>query len=210
MKKTVLKLSLALAIPFAIASCNQSGVSEEANNGDTDSTEVSDSTNELAVEEEEIQEETVNTDSNEDVTSFEEGSWGYTLQQFLDSEETGSKNFALDQIVISEGEDSEEATEDELSTEAELQLDQLASLLISNPEVKAEVQGHSKEANNALGKATKKGWSKAKAFFIRKKLIARGVSEDQLRHEGYGDKTLLEGVDGKDNSQNRIEIQFTK
>ena len=205
MKKTILQVSLALALPLAIVSCNSGSEVEGTTDGTDSLTETIDSAEAELTEVDSLAEEVIETlDST--VTTFAEGTFGYSLQQFLDSEEAGEKSFALDQIVISD----EEGDDEELSEEGELQLDELASLLKSHPDAKAEIQGHTKEANNALSKATKKGVSKARAFFIRKKLIARGVSEDQLRHEGYGDKNLLEGVDGKDASQNRIEVLFTK
>lgn len=215
MKKTFLKFSLALAIPFAIASCGDKGHDHEGHDhdhGDHDHTEMNDESAEESTEEsteevttEESTEEVTDTTAATDALSFAEGTWGYSLQHFLDSEEAGTKTFALDQLNLSDGDE-----EEELSAEADLQLDELASILKAHPGVVALLGGHSKEASNVVGKKTKKVWSQAKSFFVKKKLMAKGVDESQVNNKGYGDEKLLEGVDGKDGSQNRITIEFSK
>ena len=208
MLKKLLKISLIVSLPILAISCGG-----EDNSSKTDATpteEVDSTTTSENTEEEPAATEEVTPDSTEASTSegatYEEGSWAYSLQEFLNSDEAGEKTFSLDQISLSD-DDSEDQ---EFSAEGDKQLDELASLLRSYPNVKAEVQGHSKEGKNVVGKKAKKSWSKVKAFVVRKKLISRGVSEDQLRHEGYGDEFLLEGVDGQDDSQNRIMVKISK
>lgn len=206
MLKRVLKLSIVLGLPLMIASCDSKTGTETAEAVESEVSGVAETVEEVADKMEATADEaTEAVEEVSDAVTFTEGSWGYGVQSFLNTEGAGEQTFKLDQLVLSDDEG-----DDELSDAATKQLDELAALLKANPAVNAEVQGHSREANNAVGKAAKKGWSKAKAFFVRKKLIALGVSEDQLRHEGYGDQNLITGVDGKDASQNRIEVKLAK
>lgn len=131
---------------------------------------------------------------------FAEGSWAAGVQDFVNSG-TGSKSFTLDQIAY-EGE--------ELSADGKKQLDDLAALLKSSGDLKAEVRCHSREAKNAVGRKTKKAATKVRALWVKEKIKARGVDGSQLSANGMADEELLDGVPGDDDAQRRITVMLTK
>lgn len=212
MLKKFLKISLIASLPVFMASCGneETGSTEETEMNDELSTEEADPTEEEPVNESSTEDapeaDTNSEDETSSTTSYPEGSWAYTVQSFINGSGAGEQTFALDQIVLSDDSEGEES----VTVAAEKQMDELASLLKSNPAIQAEVQGHSKKADNAIGKTAKKAWSKTKALFFRKKLENRGVNTEQLRHEGFGEQFLLEGVDGKDAKQNRIMVKLSR
>lgn len=132
--------------------------------------------------------------------SFNEGSWAWNLQDYMDNG-SGEKVFILDQIPF-EG--------DEISVEGKQQLDDLAALLKAHEDMNIEIQGHTKEAKNAVGKTSKKATSKARALWVQTKLSLRGVSGKQMKARGLGDDSLLPGVPGDDDSQRRIAVAMSK
>gem|GEM_PF-6289978 len=132
---------------------------------------------------------------------FAEGSWGHGILDYMDSG-SGSKTFDLDKITQDKGED--------LTPEADQQLDDLAALLKSHPDMTCELQAHSKEAKNAVGKKTKKAGTSIRAEWVKLKLKAKGVEGKQINAKGYGDESLMSGVAGDDDSQRRLTVMFTK
>ncbi len=131
---------------------------------------------------------------------FAEGSWAWSLQDFMDNG-SGTKTFILDKIPF-EGE--------EISVEGNQQLDDLAALLNAHPDMMAEVQAHTPEADNAIGRTAKKTASTARAAWVQLKLKTRGVDGKQLSSKGYADEMLLENLDPKDEAQKRLAIVITK
>jgi outer membrane protein OmpA-like peptidoglycan-associated protein len=131
---------------------------------------------------------------------FAEGSWAWSLQDFMDNG-SGTKTFILDKIPF-EGE--------EISVEGNQQLDDLAALLKAHPDMMAEVQAHTPAADNAIGRTAKKTASTARAAWVQLKLKTRGVDGKQLSSKGYADEMLLENLDPKDEAQKRLAIVINK
>lgn len=129
---------------------------------------------------------------------FDEGSWAWTIQNYL-STGSGESSFTLDKIPY----DSEE-----VSAEGKEQLDNLAALLKAYPDMKVLVKGHSRVGDNAAEKTANKVSSKARALWAQGKLASRGVSGSQMKAKGIGGGEPLSDVDGKDMTQRRISIQF--
>lgn len=132
---------------------------------------------------------------------FEEGSWGWSLQDFMNNGTAESQTFTLDQVAY-EG--------DDLSDLGSKQLDDLATFLKANPENGIVLRCHSREANNAAGRAAKMAGTKARALWVQEKLKARGADGKQIDAKGVADSYLLEGLDGKDDAQNRITIEVKR
>jgi outer membrane protein OmpA-like peptidoglycan-associated protein len=122
------------------------------------------------------------------------------LMSFI-TDGTGTKTFVLDKIPF-EGED--------LSAEGSEQLDHLAEIFKANPDLTAEIQGHTPEAKNAVGRTAKKTASAARAAWVKTKLVFRGVEGKQLNAKGYGDEELLEGIAPDADEQKRLVIALTK
>jgi len=139
--------------------------------------------------------ETMATDGD---LNFDEGSWAWTIQNYL-STGSGENSFTLDKIPY----DSEE-----VSAEGKEQLDNLAALLKAYPDMKVLVKGHSRVGDNMVEKKANKASSKIRALWAQGKLASRGVSGDQMKAKGIGGDEPLSGADGKDDSQRRISIQF--
>ncbi len=133
---------------------------------------------------------------------FAQDSWGWNIYNFMETG-SGSQSFNLDKIPL--GEDEAEA-----SAEGKKQLDDLAAILKAYPDMTCEVQGHTKEAKNPVGRTAKQVWSKGRALWVQGKLAARGVDGSQMKAKGYADKQLIEGVPGDDDSQRRVVVVFTK
>jgi outer membrane protein OmpA-like peptidoglycan-associated protein len=131
---------------------------------------------------------------------FVEGSVEYSIKGFIENG-TGEQVFILDKIPM-EGED--------VSLEGKEQLDKLAALLKTNPDVNCEVQGHTAKAKNAVGGAGKKTWSKARAMWVKAKLNLRGADGDQLTAKGYSDEQLLADLDPEADGQKRIALLLKK
>lgn len=146
---------------------------------------------------------TASADSAGGALTFAEGSWGWNIYNYMESG-SGSQSFNLDAIPL--GDDDNE----EVSAAGKQQLDDLAAILKQYPDMRCEVQGHTKKAKNPVGAKTKQAWSGLKAKWVKEKLKARGVSGDQIDAKGYGDKMLLEGVEGDDAAQRRVVVVFTK
>ncbi len=208
MKKKFLRFALAIALPVAMVSCG--GETTEGTDAETVETAAEEMVDEASNEAEAAVEEVVNEAESavEEVTetgTYEEGSWAYGVNEYL-ANGTGSQTFVLDQVHL-----SDEAGDDaEISAEGQAQLDALASLLKAYPSLKAEVQGHSKQADTKVGRVTKKASSGIRATWVKNRLVNRGVEKDQLDSKGYADEMLIEGIDGKDEAQRRITISFTK
>ena len=115
--------------------------------------------------------------------NFADGTMEKSLMDFI-ANGSGTQTFVLDKIPF-EGE--------EVSAEGAEQLDHLAAIFKANPDLKAEVQGHTSEAKNAVGRTAKKTASAARAAWVKTKLVFRGVEGKQLNAKGYGDEELLEG-----------------
>lgn len=74
-------------------------------------------------------------------------------------------------------------------------LDKLATVLIDNPKVKIEIQGHicCQPSGDGLDTDTDtRDLSENRAEFIFLELIKRGISEDRLTHKGFGASRKLE------------------
>ena len=132
---------------------------------------------------------------------FEEGSWGWALQDYINNGTAESMTFTLDHVAY-DG--------DDLSDQGSKQLDDLATFLTGNPERGIVLRCHSREANNVAGRAAKMTVTKARALWVQEKLKARGVDGKQVDAKGVADSYLLEGLDGKDDAQNRITIEIKK
>jgi hypothetical protein len=132
---------------------------------------------------------------------FEEGSWGWALEDYFNNGASESQMFTLDQVAY-EG--------DELSDLGEKQLDDLATFLKAHPDNGIILRCHSREASNAAGRAAKMTGTKIRAVWVQEKLKARGADGKQIDAKGVADSYLLEGVDGKDDAQNRITIEVKK
>ena len=117
---------------------------------------------------------------------------------------TGEMVFILDKIPF--GEDNEE----ELTEDGKAQLDVLASLLKSHPELKCEIQGHTAQADNAVGRTAKRTASGLRAKWVQTKLSLRGVDGSQLSSKGYADDELLSTLDPKDDGQKRIAVKLNQ
>jgi outer membrane protein OmpA-like peptidoglycan-associated protein len=198
--KNVLRIAMLFAIPLFIASCGSDPKPEEMVEDGMDKVEEGMDKVEDVVEDGMDKMDDA-MDSTTSALTFEEGSWAWTLEDFL-TNGTGTKSFDLNELTAEKDE--------EISAEGKAQLDALAKILMAHPDLKAEVQAHTKEASNDVARAAKKTGSAARALWVKAKLTARGVDGDQLSSEGYADKMLLEGVDGKDDTQRRVSIAFTK
>lgn len=135
--------------------------------------------------------------------SFDEGSWGWNIYNYMETG-NGSMTFNLDKIPLGD-DDAEEA-----SAEGKKQLDDLAAILNAYPDMRCEVQGHTKKAKNPIGAKAKQAWSGVKATWVKEKLKARGASGDQIDAKGYGDQMLLTDVAEDDDSQRRVVVVFNK
>jgi outer membrane protein OmpA-like peptidoglycan-associated protein len=132
---------------------------------------------------------------------FEEGSWGWSLQDYFNNGSTESQTFTLDEVAY-DG--------DELSDLGEKQLDDLATFLKAHPDNGIILRCHSREASNAAGRAAKMTGTKVRAVWVQEKLKARGADGKQIDAKGVADSYLVEGIDGKDDAQNRITIEVKK
>lgn len=132
--------------------------------------------------------------------NFADGTMEKDLMSFI-ANGTGTKTFVLDKVPF-EGED--------LSAEGSEQLDHLAEIFKANPDLTAEIQGHTPEAKNAVGRTAKKTASAARAAWVKTKLVFRGVEAKQLNAKGYGDEELLEGIAPDADEQKRLVIALTK
>lgn len=121
-------------------------------------------------------------------------------------EGTGEIVFILDKIPF----DAEGDDEDALSADGKKQLDVLAALMKNHPELKCEIQGHTAQADNALGRTAKKTASGARAAWVQLKLKARGVDGAQLSSKGYADEMLLADLDPKADEQKRLAVKLNK
>jgi outer membrane protein OmpA-like peptidoglycan-associated protein len=117
---------------------------------------------------------------------------------------SGEMVFILDKIPF--GEDSEE----ELTEDGQAQLDVLSSLLKNNPDLKCEIQGHTAQADNAVGRTAKRTASGLRAKWVQTKLALRGVDGSQLSSKGYADDELLEELDPKADAQKRIAVKLNR
>lgn len=132
--------------------------------------------------------------------TYAEGSMEADLLDFMDNG-AGSKTFTLDKIPF-EG--------DEISAEGKAQLDAIAEMLKNHPDLTMEIQGHTRQADNAVGRTAKKTASGARAAWVKTKLVFRGVDGKQLSTKGYADEMLLPELDPKDDGQRRLTMAMTK
>jgi len=132
--------------------------------------------------------------------NFADGSMEKSLMDFI-ANGSGTQTFVLDKIPF-EGE--------EVSAEGAEQLDHLAAIFKANPDLRAEVQGHTSEAKNAVGRTAKKTASATRAAWVKTKLVFRGVEGKQLDAKGYADEQLLEGIAPDADEQKRLVIALTK
>lgn len=132
--------------------------------------------------------------------NFADGTMEKSLMDFI-ANGSGTQTFVLDKIPF-EGE--------EVSAEGAEQLDHLAAIFKANPDLKAEVQGHTAEAKNAVGRTAKKTASATRAAWVKTKLVFRGVEGKQLDAKGYADEQLLEGIAPDADEQKRLVIALTK
>lgn len=135
-----------------------------------------------------------------DELTFTEGTWAWKLQDYL-ANGYGSQKFILDKLP---------AEEKEVSAVGKEQLDNLAVLLKAYPDLAVEVQGHSRVGDGPSDNTTNRASSKLRAVWVQNKLAARGVSVKQMSVKGLGGNEPMKGVDGKDISQRRITVMFTK
>ncbi|MDG1765754.1 MAG: OmpA family protein [Flavobacteriales bacterium] len=132
--------------------------------------------------------------------NFADGTMEKSLMDFI-ANGSGTQTFVLDKIPF-EGE--------EVSAEGAEQLDHLAAIFKANPDLRAEVQGHTSEAKNAVGRTAKKTASATRAAWVKTKLVFRGVEGKQLDAKGYADEQLLEGIAPDADEQKRLVIALTK
>lgn len=131
---------------------------------------------------------------------FEEGSWEWELLDFLDSDEL-AKMVTLERVPF-EGE--------ELPAEGVIELDHLAEIHTAFPFLNIEVQAHSTQAKNEVGRKAKRATCKARALWVKSKLKSRGIPGDNLTSQGMADDNLLQGIDPEDKSQRRITVLIQK
>lgn len=195
MKKIVTILAVAALVA---TSCTGNTETDSANGADSTAT-----TDTAAVieTEETVEADTATTEADTTATSaYAEGSVDKAIEDFLASDESGTKEFTLDALGNLEGEEGSELSED-----AELQLSHIADILAANPDLKAEVQSHGKKTPGVKISTT------ARANWLKAKLVAfKDFKGEQLRAVGHGSDHLLDGVDPKDDAQKRIVIALTK
>ncbi|MEY2924644.1 MAG: hypothetical protein RLZZ337_1192 [Bacteroidota bacterium] len=118
------------------------------------------------------------------------------------AEGTGLKTITLDAINW-EGE--------ELTAEGRAQLDLIANILEANPNLKAEIQGHTAKKGNAVEDKAAKAASGLRAAWVKAKLmIGHDAAAKNLTTKGYGSERPMEGIDPTDDRQKRITIELSK
>lgn len=89
----------------------------------------------------------------------------------------------------------------EIKPESFALLDDVAAILLANPQVRVRVEGHTDERGDA---GFNQSLSQARAASVRSYLVDAGVPEDRLESAGFGEsKPLVEGHDEDAWSQNR-------
>lgn len=193
MKKIVTILAVA-----ALVATSCTGNTETDSTTGADSIATVDSAAVIETTEEVTEGDTTSVESDSTEASvYAEGSVDKAIEDFLASEETGTKEFTLDALSNADG--------NELSEEATLQLTHIADILAANPDLNAEVQSHGKKIPGVkISTTTRANWIKAKM------VLFKDFKGEQLRAVGHGSDHLLEGVDAKDDAQKRIVIALTK
>ena len=101
--------------------------------------------------------------------------------------------------------------DEEISAEGRAQLDAIAALLEANPNLKAEIQGHTPRKGSKMEESAAKVASKTRALWTKGKLvIGHDAVAKNLTTKGYGSDKPLEGIDPADDRQKRIVIELSK
>lgn len=92
---------------------------------------------------------------------------------------------------------------EKLTPESKVELEKLTRLLMNNPGLKVELQGHTDSKGSD---AYNLNLSQKRAEEVVKYLLAKGVSPEQLKAKGYGETQPIaknENADGSDNPEGR-------
>jgi hypothetical protein len=131
---------------------------------------------------------------------FPAGGFEWKVLDFIASDEP-EVVVVLDKVPL-EGE--------ELSVDAEEQLNNLVSIHTAFPFLLIDVQAHTTEANNGVARQAKKATSKARAVWVATKLNLKGIPGDKLSSSGMADEQLLDAYEGDDKRQKRIMAKITR
>jgi outer membrane protein OmpA-like peptidoglycan-associated protein len=96
-----------------------------------------------------------------------------------------------------------EFDKDVLTPESKVELEKLTRLLLNNPGLKVELQGHTDSKGQD---AYNMNLSQKRAEAVVKYLLAKGVNPDQMKAKGYGETQPIaknENADGSDNPDGR-------
>ena len=207
MKKIVTILAVAALVATSCSDKKETSATNGVDLADTNVAEIEvNSVDEIQVDASEM----VDTDSagmhhnSSDVDTLEtsnsayaEGSVDKAIDDFLASDQTGTKEFTLDALGGADGDGNE------LSEEAKSQLTHIAELLAAN--LTAEIQAHGPDKVGIKPKTTiKANWVKAKLVLFKK------FKGEQLTAKGHGADHLIKDIDAKDDAQKRIVISLTK
>jgi outer membrane protein OmpA-like peptidoglycan-associated protein len=193
------------AASTAFTSCKRDKHTEGANSEQSDSSSDSEkeaglNNTDAAAPGEEVN-GSVENGSASGTLSFDEGTLGYSITEWVSTDET-SQAFTLDALNW-EGE--------EVSAEGRSQLDMVAQILEANPNLNIEIQGHSNKKNTKAGDVAAKAASKARAEWAKLKLIiGHDAIGSRISTKGYGSEMPLEGIDPTDDAQKRIVVLFSK
>ena len=179
-----------MSILVLFSACSSNSTEEATDETATTETEM---VEEVEIEEASADEAAVNQSPN-DVLMQDIKTWIATG--------TDLKTITLDAINW-EGE--------ELSAEGRAQLDMIAGLLEANPNLKAEIQGHTAKKGSAVEDKAAKAASGIRAAWTKAKLvIGHDAAAKNLTAKGYGSERPMEGIDPADESQKRITIELSK
>lgn len=179
-----------MSILVLFSACNSNSTKEAADETATTETEM---VKEVETDETSTDEAAVNQSPN-DVLMQDIKTWI--------ASGTDLKTITLDAINW-EGE--------ELSAEGRAQLDMIAGLLEANPNLKAEIQGHTAKKGTALEDKAAKAASGVRAAWTKAKLvIGHEAAAKNLTTKGYGSERPIDGIDPTDDRQKRITIELSK
>lgn len=100
-----------------------------------------------------------------------------------------------------------EYNKDRIRAESHPVLDAVFTVLLKNPEIKIEIQGHTDNKGPA---GYNKALSTRRAASVRKYLIARGIAPERLTSVGYGlERPLVDNTSEQNRALNR-RVQFVR
>jgi outer membrane protein OmpA-like peptidoglycan-associated protein len=86
-------------------------------------------------------------------------------------------------------------------------LNQIKSLLASDPALKFEIDGHTDNSGNAPHNLT---LSQQRADAVKAQLVSMGISADRLTTKGYGDTKPIASNDTQDGKANNRRVEFVR